>query len=80
MTIEQIRKAYQAKPFRQFSIHLADGREIPVLSPEFILAIPTSRTFVVYQENDAFNIIDLLLVTDLEFKSSTNGAGKRRRH
>jgi hypothetical protein len=78
MTIEQIRKAYQAKPFQPFTIHLADGRAFPVPSPEFNLAIPTSRTFVVYHE-DAFDILHLLLVTSLEFKINANGGGKRRR-
>jgi hypothetical protein len=75
MTLEQIRKAYQAVPFQPFVIHLADGREIPVPSPEFILAPPNGRTFVVYQDK-AFNIVDLLLVTDLEFRI---GASRRRR-
>jgi hypothetical protein len=79
MTIERLRDAYEAKPFRPFIIHLADGRGIPVTSPEFILSAPSGRTLVVFQPDDALNIIDLLLVTDLEFKPSANGAGRRRR-
>ena len=79
MTIEQLKNAYQAQPFRPFVIHLADGRQIPVRSREFILSSPSGRTIVVYQPDETMNIIDLLLITDLEFKSATNGAGKRRR-
>ena len=79
MTIEQLRNAYQATPFQPFTLHLADGRQIPVLSREFILAFPSGRTIAVCQPDDSMNIIDLLLVTDLEFKRSTNGAGRRRR-
>jgi hypothetical protein len=79
MTIEQIRTAYEAQPFRPFVIHLADGRQIPVLSPEFMAAAPSGRTVIVYQQDDAFNVIDLLLVTDLEFKPKPNGMGRRRR-
>jgi len=79
VTIEKIREAYKAQPFRPFVIHLADGRGIAVMSPEFILAAPSGRTLVVFQQDDAMNVIDLLLVTDLEFKPSGNGAGKRRR-
>jgi hypothetical protein len=30
MTIEQLRNAYDAQPFRPFVSHLADGRAIPV--------------------------------------------------
>ena len=79
MTIEQLRNAYESKPFRPFILHLADGRQIPVISREFILAVPSGRTIIVCQPDDTTNIIDLLLVTDLEFKPATNGAGRRRR-
>jgi hypothetical protein len=34
---------------------------------------------VVYQPDDTMNIIDLLLVTDLEFKPAGDGTGRRRR-
>lgn len=80
MTIERLRQVYEAQPFQPFIIHLADGREIPVLSREFILAPPTGRTVVVWQpENDALNIIDLLLVTNLEIKQGRNGRRQRRK-
>jgi hypothetical protein len=79
MTIEQIRAAYTAKSFRPFVIHLADGREVPVQHPEFMLTVPSGRTIIVCQPDDSLNIIDLLLVTDLEIKASTNGSGKRKR-
>ena len=79
MTIEQLRAAYTAKPFRPFVIHLADGRAIPVQHPEFLLTVPSGRTIVVCQQDDTLNIIDLLLVTDLEIQPSADGSGKRRR-
>jgi hypothetical protein len=79
MTIERIRAAYRAQPFQAFIIQLADGRQVPVLSPEFMLIAPSGRTIVVNQADDTLNIIDLLLVTDLEIKPAANGAGRRRR-
>ena len=79
MTIEQLRTAYQAQPFRPFIIHLADGRAIPVEHREFIMSVPSGRTIVIAQSDDTFNIIDLLLVTDLEIKSATNGSRRRRK-
>jgi hypothetical protein len=79
MTIEQLRAAYEETPFRPFVLHLADGREIPVHSREFISPAPNGRTMVVWQPDARMNIIDLLLVTDLEFKNLANGARKRRR-
>jgi hypothetical protein len=79
MTIEQIRQFYDAQPFQPFVIHLADGREIPVLGREFMMRAPNGRTIAVYQADNTANFIDLLLVTDLEVKPASNGARRRRR-
>ena len=79
MTIEQLKTTYEAQPFRPFIIHLADGRQIPVPSREFMMTVPSGRTIVVAQPDDRLHIIDLLLITDLEIKTSSNGAGRRRR-
>lgn len=79
MTIEQLRNLYNAQPFQPFVIHLADGREIPVRHREFIATAPSGRTIIIYQPDDSFNIIDLLLVTDIELKPAANGSGKRKK-
>ena len=65
MTIDQVRTLYQAVPFRPFVMHLADGREIPVVHRDFIIASPNGREVIVYQPDNSFNIIDLALVTAL---------------
>ena len=79
MTIDQIRKLSDTTPFQPFLIHLADGRAIPVKSRAFIMAAPSGRTVVVATPDDTFNIIDLLLVTDLEVKPSSGRTNGRRR-
>jgi hypothetical protein len=79
MTIELVRDAYNAQPFRPFVMHLADGRQVAVQHPEFMAAAPSGRTVTVYQPDDTMNIVDLLLVTDLEFPSAAGGSGKRRK-
>ena len=79
MTIEQMRGAYQAQPFRPFVLHLADGRELPVEHREFIMAVPSGRTVVIAQPDDTLNIVDLLLVTDLEIRPASNRSPKRRK-
>jgi hypothetical protein len=79
MTIEQIRNVYNAQPFHPFTIHLADGRDVPVLHRDFIMSVPSGRTLFVCQPDDTVNIIDLLLVTDLALKPAGNGSRKRRR-
>ena len=79
MTIEKLREFYLAEPFRPFVLHLADGRNVPVAHREFIAAAPSGRTLAIYQPDDTFNLIDLLLVTDFEVKPNGNGARKRRK-
>jgi hypothetical protein len=76
MTIEQVRGLYQARPFHPFVMHLADGREIPVPHQEFMAIGPTGRTVFVYDEHESFNIVDLLLVTDIR---AENGSKRRKR-
>jgi hypothetical protein len=79
MTIEQVRNFYDAQPFQPFVIHMADGRQISVSSREFMASAPNGRTIIVYQPDSSFHVIDLLLVTDLEAKPTSNGARRRRR-
>jgi hypothetical protein len=69
MTNEQVRNVYNAQPFQPFVIHLADGRQVPVRHRDFMMPAPSGRTMIVYQPDDSFKIIDLLLVTDLEVGS-----------
>ena len=74
MTIEQLRAVHEARPFRPFVIRLADGRALPVPHSEFLSHSPTGRTVIVYHEDDAFSIVDLLLVTEIEVLGSPSGA------
>ena len=78
MTIEKIRELYNIEPFQPFTIHLAHGREIPVVHRELLASALSGRTVIVFQPDDSFNNVDLLLVTDLEVKPK-NGAKSRRR-
>jgi hypothetical protein len=76
MTTDQLLNVWKATPFRPFVIHLADGRDIEVAHPDFLSRSPSGRSIIVYQPDESFNAIDLLLVTDLEVKS--NGHRKQR--
>lgn len=71
MTIEQVRRLYDAQPFRPFTMHLADGRELAVRHREFLALAPSGRTLFVYQPDDSFNVVDVFLVTDLEVKADS---------
>ncbi len=65
MTIEQLRTAREAHPFRPFTIHLADGRSLRVPHRDYLSTSPRGRTVIVYQVDEAFSILDLLQVTEL---------------
>jgi len=77
MTTEQIRKLHQARPFKAFDIHLADGRTLPVDHPELLAVTPAGRTIGVGLSDGTIEIVDLLLVTSI--KPRSNGASRRRR-
>jgi hypothetical protein len=79
MTIEKIRELYHAEPFQPFILHLADGRQLEVVRREYLSMAVSGRTIYVTQPDDSFNIVDLLLVTDLELKKGHNGASRRRK-
>ncbi|MCY3016849.1 MAG: hypothetical protein NT171_19425 [Planctomycetota bacterium] len=74
MTVERFRDALRAQPFVPFTVHLADGRSIPVTHPELVASSPTGRTAVIMQYNESTSIIDLLLVASIEFPASEKGA------
>jgi hypothetical protein len=78
MTTDQLRNVWKAEPFRPFVIHLADGRQVKVGHPEFLTRSPSGRSIIVYQPDDSFNVIDLLLVTDLEVNANWRN-GRRGR-
>ncbi len=65
MTIEQLRLLHQARPFRPFTVHLADGRSLNVSHNEFLAQSPSGRTMILYKPDESFEVIDLLLVTTL---------------
>ncbi len=81
MTVERIKELLEVTPFQPFTIHLADGRAVPVRHRELVIMAPSGRTLIVVQPDDRMNIIDLILVTDLELDlssdSKTRGKGRR---
>jgi hypothetical protein len=77
MTLSEIRNLNEAQPFRPFILHLADGRAVPVQHREFLASAPSGRTVIVYQPDDSFNIVDLLLVTDLEVRPEARKNGEQ---
>jgi hypothetical protein len=75
MTIEQLRNMHRATPFQPFTIRLADGRSFFVKHPGYLSHSPSGRTVIVHQDDDSFNILDLLLVTELEVHAPAKKTG-----
>jgi hypothetical protein len=79
MTSDRIKEYYSARPFRAFTLHLADGSKARVISPAFMMIPPSGRTIiVVYTEDSGVEFVDLLLVTKVSV-AGTNGVKRRRR-
>ena len=79
MTIEQLRQMQQARPFRPFRVHMADGRHLDVVHPEFLAHTPTGRTVMIARPDESFEVIDLLLVTSLEPIDGKPRSGRQRK-
>ena len=76
MTIDRVRQAVRTEPFKPFTLSLTDGRRFRVRHPECIMIPPeASRTVVVAESGENYSIVDLLLVTSIDF-----GNGKRHQN
>jgi hypothetical protein len=73
MTVEQLRQVHQARPFRPFTLHVADGRSFRVEHPDFLSRSPSGRTVIVHGADDRFDVLDLLLVTGIEVHPDRSG-------
>ena len=72
MTINEFRNVLSAAPFRPFIVHLADGRTIPVVHPDFVFFTGRGRTAIISRpDDDWFAIVDLLLMSHVEVPGET---------
>ena len=67
MTVQQLRAAIQASPFRPFTIRMADGRSFDIHHPDFLLLTPGGRTAFACRSEEEFSIVDVMLMTEIEF-------------
>lgn len=71
-----IREALLQRPFKPFSMHLVDGRELPVRHPEYVAVSPRNILFI-NDPDEAIIWIEPLLVVTLDSTNAakpTNGA------
>lgn len=75
MTLEQFRATLHEQPFKPFTIRMADGRAFDVPHPDFVAHSPSSRVVSVFQPDGICSLLDLLLMTELEFQPSNGQSG-----
>jgi hypothetical protein len=66
MTTEQFKTTLHLHPFRPFTIRMADGRTFHVTHPDFVAQSPSGRTVIVFQPDESYSVLDLLLMTELQ--------------
>lgn len=76
MTLQQLRAAHQAQPFRPFTLQLADGDRVEIRHPEVMMITPGGRTIYVAISEEEVKIIDTFLITAIHVG---NGRTRRRR-
>jgi hypothetical protein len=70
MTAEAIRTELQAgRPFR---LRTADGKIVAVSHSEFAILSPTGRTLIVFNTDDTYEVLDVLLISALESSRPQN--------
>ena len=77
MTIQQLRKAHQRRPFDPFTLKLADGTQVPVRHAENLSYSESGRTVLVVTGEDDYEVVDLLLVTSIRVGDGKAGGGKK---
>jgi hypothetical protein len=61
------------QPFRPFAIRMTDDRAFKVAHRDFVALSPAGRTVFVYESEEAFSVLDLLLMSELKV---SNGNGQ----
>lgn len=74
MTTDRFRAVLHQVPFVPFAIRMADSRAIEVPHPDFVAFAPSGRTVIVVHPNEAYSVLDLLLMSKLEVRSANGHA------
>ncbi len=75
MTIDNLRAAHRAQPFRPFMIRAGSGESYPVRHPETMAFSPDVSVLVVMPGPGLVAMIDVATVTEITY--DFNAAGRR---
>ena len=65
----ELRDLRNEQPFRPFSLQIADGRVVPVATPDHLFISPANDEFVVYSTEGNLQVLDAALVTGVTRKT-----------
>jgi hypothetical protein len=79
MTIQEVTRLKQEKPFHPFRILTADGRSYDVVHPECLAQSVSGRLILLALPDDSTVTLDLLLVAGIRrgIRPARNGSKKR---
>jgi hypothetical protein len=66
MSVSTIREAIQARPFRPFTVYVADQRSYRVPHPEYIAIGSQGRTLAIFHDDGGVSVLDMLLISGID--------------
>ena len=66
MTREAIEEAMNRRPFRPFSLRLADGQLVQIQTEHLARVHPFAETMVIFEPKGGYRILDIPLITELQ--------------
>jgi hypothetical protein len=78
MTIGEIQRLREEKPFRPFRVLTADAPSYDVLHPEFLGQTPSGRIIMIGLPDDSTVSLDLLLVTGVQRNVKPKNGSRRK--
>ncbi|HEX9232435.1 MAG TPA: hypothetical protein VF849_00010 [Blattabacteriaceae bacterium] len=62
-----LRESIRLYPFKSFIVHISDGQQFKIDSPDIIAVSPTQEVAIIFTSN-SYNVIDTTKITSLEVK------------
>lgn len=66
MTVQVILSFLHATPFRPFTLTTASGKTFNVPHPDYVTFSPSRRVAMVYTDDELFDTLDVLTITEIE--------------
>ena len=69
MIAEEIRSLLQAQPFRPFTVHLTDGREVRIHHHDYAWLLPSGLQLIFESPEGKVHIINLTQISELTYEA-----------